>query len=169
LSSPSPAGESATPVTVLLDPGVPQGVEAELKDALGDLGFEPSVKDFPITRGPEMVGLLGLMMIPLKAFLEAAGSSLGEQAVSKFKQGVTRILHRGASTNAAADSRPLVLRDSATGIQVFFEPGLPDEAYRALPALDLGSFVLGPVHWDRALGRWRSIADEALDRQEPRD
>jgi hypothetical protein len=164
LTSPSSADESAPAVTVLLDPGVPQGAEADLKEALADLGFSPEVKDFPTTRDPVSLGLLGLMMIPLKGFLEAAGSSLGEQAMSKFKQGVTRILHRNTTdTASAAGSKPLVLLDSATGIRVFFESDLPDEAYHALPKLDLSSFLIGPVHWDRALGRWRSIADEALE------
>lgn len=163
MSSPSSADESAPAVTVLLDQGVPRGAEAELKEALADLGFAPEVKEFPTTRDPVSLGLLGLMMLPLKGFLEAAGTSLGEQAMAKFKQGVTRILHRNAADPAsAAAAKPLVLLDSATGIRVFFEPDLPDEAYRALPKLDLGSFLIGPVHWDRALGRWRSIADEAL-------
>jgi hypothetical protein len=149
--------EQAAPVTVLLDASVPRGDEAELKEALSDLGFAPTALDFPTVRGVEHLDAMALMMIPLEAFLKAAGTRLAAEAYAKFRSGLRRILNRQPEGAA----KPLVLQDSETGIRVLMERDLPDEAYEAFRELDLTRFGRGPLSWDRSLRRWRSIADEA--------
>lgn len=46
-------------------------------------------------------------------------------------------------------------------LRIVLEADLPQGAYEQLAALDLSRFTVGPLHYDRALGRWRSELDEA--------
>lgn len=151
--------DAAVHVTVQLDAEVPIGEEDELKQALAAAGFAVTAKELPAVRGVEMLNAVALMMIPLHAFLSAAGSKAGAEAWPLFKTGVRRILHR-KDTGPAEPGRPLVVQDTVTGLKIVMDRDLPDEAYEALRSLDLTVFHQGPIDWDRSHRRWRSLADE---------
>lgn len=151
--------DAAKHVTVQLDAEVPVGEEDELKAALAAAGFGVTAKELPAVRGAEMLNAVALMMIPLHAFLAAAGSKAGAEVWPLFKAGIRRILHRGPAGTAAA-GRPLVVQDTVTGLKIVMDRDLPDEAYEALRGLDLSIFHQGPIDWDRSRHHWRSLADE---------
>jgi hypothetical protein len=144
---------------VLIDGDVPVDQERLLVDALARLGVTARTRVVPARRGVQELGWVVLASLPLQAFLTKLGSSVAEEAVQGLRSLVRRLLHRDAPT--PAEGRPMVLRDAATGLEVVLEPDLPDEAFRALVGLDLSQFELGPVHFDRHRGRWRSELDEA--------
>jgi hypothetical protein len=83
-----------------------------------------------------------------------------------LKSAIGRLLGRDQEQPAAEQLRPLVLQDTASGLQVVLEADLPDAAYQQLVGLDLAKFQLGPLHYDRQQRRWRSELDEARGRQE---
>ena len=146
------------PVLVQLDPAIPPGEEAELREALAEAGFDMFARDMPKVRGADTINAVALLMIPLHAFLAATGSKLAAEAYPKFKAGIRRILNRQPA-NAGVPA-PLVVQDTTTGLKIVMERDLPDEAYEALQRLDLTTFRQGPIDWDRLRGRWRSLADE---------
>lgn len=152
--------DDAPHVTVQLDAAVPVGEEDELTQALAAAGFAVTAKDLPAVRGVEMLNAVALMMIPLHAFLSAAGSKAGAEVWPLFKAGVRKILHRSSLVPMGEGGRPLVVQDTVTGLKIVMDRDLPDEAYEALRALDLTVFHQGPIDWDRAHRRWRSLADE---------
>jgi hypothetical protein len=151
--------DATTHVTVQLDAAVPVGEEDELKQALAAAGFAVTAKELPAVRGVEMLNAVALMMIPLHAFLSAAGSKAGAEVWPLFKTGIRKILHRDL-VGPASVGRPLVVQDTATGLKIVMDRDLPDEAYEALRTLDLTAFHQGPIDWDHSRGRWRSLADE---------
>lgn len=151
--------DATTHVTVQLDKAIPLGEEDELKQALAAAGFAVTAKELPTVRGVEMLNAVALMMIPLHAFLSAAGSKAGAAAWPLFKTGIRKILH-GHVVGAAVVAGPLVVQDTATGLKIVMDRDLPDEAYEALRSLDLSVFHQGPIDWDHSRGRWRSLADE---------
>lgn len=55
--------------------------------------------------------------------------------------------------------------DSGSKVKIVIEADLPAEAISLLAALDLSQFKIGPVHFDKAAGRWRAELDEGADRQ----
>jgi hypothetical protein len=144
---------------VLVDAEVPVEQERLLVDALAQLGVTARTRVVPARRGVEQLGWLVLASLPLQAFLTELGTSVADEAVQALRSLVRRLLHRDPPS--PGDQRPMVLRDAATGLQVVLEPDLPDEAFRELVGLDLSQFRLGPVHFDRHRGRWRSELDEA--------
>ncbi|NUP53656.1 MAG: hypothetical protein HOW97_40995 [Catenulispora sp.] len=153
------ADEPRTPVIVQLDAAVPPGEEAELREALAEAGFDVFAQDLPTVRGLENLDAIALLMIPLHSFLTAAGEHLAADAYGRFKSGIRRLLHRPAKDESRP--APLIVQDTATGLKIVMERDLPDEAYEALRTLDLTTFTAGPVDWDRARNRWRSVVDEA--------
>jgi hypothetical protein len=54
--------------------------------------------------------------------------------------------------------------DSGSRLKIIIEGDLPAEAISRLVALDLRQFRIGPLHYDKAAGRWRSELDEAAGR-----
>jgi hypothetical protein len=151
--------DAVTHVTVQLVREIPVGEEDELKQALVAAGFAVSAKELPPVRGTELFDAVALMMIPLHAFLSAAGSKAGAEVWPLFKAGVMRILHRKTPGHEGA-GRPLVVQDTVTGLKIVMDRDLPDEAYEALRELDLSVFHQGPIDWDRSHRRWRSLTDE---------
>jgi hypothetical protein len=144
---------------VLIDAEVPVDQERLLVDAFALLGVTARTRVVPTRRGVGELSWLVLVSLPLQAFLASVGTKLAEDAHQGLRALVGRLVHRDRSR--PADQRPMVLRDVATGLQIVLEPGLPDEGYRQLLDLDLSRFQLGPVHYDRHQGRWRSELDEA--------
>jgi hypothetical protein len=144
---------------VLLDAEVPVDQERRLVHTFGLLGVTARTRIVPSRRGVGELNWLILVSLPLQTFLGSVGTKFAEDAYQGLKGLVGRLVHRDPPT--PGDQRPMVLRDMATGLQVVLEPDLPDEGYRQLFGLDLSQFQLGPVHYDRHRGRWRSERDEA--------
>lgn len=86
----------------------------------------------------------------------SADADAGSGAVPSARDGVGV----GVGTDAG-EAVPLVLQDPGTRLRIVLEADLPEEAYAQLTRLDLTAFRIGPLHYDRALGRWRSPLDEA--------
>jgi len=143
----------------LPDTQLPADRERLLVDGLASLGVTGRVKVVPARRALDQLHWVALVALPLQAFLTAVGGKLAHDAYREFTKVIRGLLNRGEPT--AGLPRPMVLQDTATGIQVVLEPGLPDEAYQQLLSLDLSQFQLGPVHYDSGQSRWRSELDEA--------
>ncbi|MEU7580288.1 hypothetical protein AB0B50_22130 [Streptomyces sp. NPDC041068] len=151
---------------LLLDREVPEELRQELVAAFAGLGFPPArVRRVLDHRGAADIPWIALASLPLQAFLSGLGAEAVRDAYEQFK-GVVRRTARPASPapgtlGEAREARPIVLQDAATGLDIVLEPDLPAEAYEKLTALDLTRFEVGPLHYDRAQGRWRSVLDEA--------
>jgi hypothetical protein len=141
------------------DPQFPADQEGLLVDGLALVGVTGRVKVVPVRRGLDQLNWLLLVALPLQGFLTAVGGKLAQEAYREFTKRVRGLLDRGQQQSGK--SRPLVLQDTATGIQVVLEPGMPEEGYQQLLSLDLSQFQLGPVHYDPDQRRWRSELDEA--------
>lgn len=140
---------------------VSEAEERELVALLAELGAPASrVRRRAPHRGPEELQWLALVSLPLEGFLVGLGAEAVKDAYQGLKSLVRRLGRRGG-TAPEARRRPLVLQDERTGVRIVLEADLPPEAYDQLTALDLSGFALGPVHYDRAQGRWRSELDEA--------
>ncbi|MFE0178107.1 hypothetical protein ACFWZ2_37940 [Streptomyces sp. NPDC059002] len=151
---------------LLLDQEVPEDLRQELVAALGALGAPPvRVRRTLDHRGAADIPWIVLAALPLQAFLTGLGAEAVKDAYEAFKGVVRKVARPSApapgALGEARPARPLVLRDQTTGLDVVLEPDLPAEAYDRLVGLDLASFGAGPLHYDRAQGRWRSILDEA--------
>jgi hypothetical protein len=144
---------------VLVDAEVSPDDERLLVDALAGLGVHARTRVVPTRRGVGDLSWVVLVSLPLQAFLTSMGATLAEQAQQGLRDLVGRLLRRDQPSPAG--QRPMVLRDVATGLQVVLEPDLPAEGYRQLLGLDLSQFQVGPVHYDRFQGRWRSELGEA--------
>ena len=149
---------------VFLDGQIPADEEWTLVDALAVLGVRTHAKVVPARRGLGELHWLVLVSLPLQAFLTSVGSRLAEDAYQGFQRAVGRLLGRAQGQPAAEQPRPMVLQDTASGLQVVLEADLPDAAYQQLVAMDLAKFHLGPLHYDRQQRRWRSELDEARAR-----
>jgi hypothetical protein len=152
---------------VFLDGQIPADQERTLVDALAALGVHAQAKIMPARRGLGELSWLVLVSMPLQAFLTSVGSKLAEDAYQGFQRVVGRLLGRDQEARATGVDRPLVLQDTASGLQVVLEADLPDAAYQQLVGLDLAQFQLGPLHYDRQQRRWRSELDEARRSRPP--
>jgi hypothetical protein len=144
---------------VLLDAGVPPDQERLLVDVFDQLGVTAHTRVVPPRRGVAELNWLVLVSLPLQAFLGSVGTKFADDAYRGLKTLLGRLVHQDRP--APGGQRPMVLRDDATGLELVLEPDLPDEGYRQLFDLDLQQFEVGPVHYDRHQGRWRSERDEA--------
>ncbi|MET9544586.1 MULTISPECIES: hypothetical protein [unclassified Streptomyces] len=145
---------------LLLDHEVPEDLGRELVAALDGLGAPPvRVRRALAHRGAADIPWIVLASLPLQAFLSGLGAEAVKDAYTAFKGVVRRTARPGSPTGGGA--RPLVLQDPVGGVSVVLEPDLPAEAYELLVGLDLTEFTVGPLHYDRAQGRWRSVLDEA--------
>jgi hypothetical protein len=141
-----------------------------------DCGTAARVQTSPVHRG-ETTALtwIVLALLPMQAFLTALGSRAAEDGYAKLCVLVHRIssshrLRETAPPSQQASVRsaaPLVLQDTATGLQIVLEADLPADAYSKLVALDLTEISTGPVHYDQARQRWRSELDEAAAARPP--
>ncbi|MFD9886011.1 hypothetical protein ACFWZT_31655 [Streptomyces alboflavus] len=143
---------------LLLDQEAPEALGQDLTAALDGLGVRTArVRRTVDHRGVGDLPWLVLVSLPLQAFLGGLGAEAVRDAYASFK-GVVR---RAAGRGDGGAPRPLVLQDDRSGLSVVLEPDLPAEAYEQLLGLDLTTFRMGPLHYDRRLGRWRSELDEA--------
>jgi hypothetical protein len=143
----------------LLDAEVSADQERLLVDVFGQLGVTAHTRVVPPRRGVAELNWLVLVSLPLQAFLGSVGTKFADDAYRGLKELIGRVVHGDRS--APGGQRPMVLRDDVTGLELVLEPDLPDEGYRQLFDLDLQRFQVGPVHYDRHQGRWRSERDEA--------
>ncbi|WP_405662407.1 hypothetical protein [Streptomyces sp. RK9] len=146
---------------LLLDQEAPEALGQDLAATLDGLGVRTArVRRAVDHRGVGDLPWLALVSLPLQAFLGGLGAEAVRDAYASFKDVVRRAAGRGAAGDGGAP-RPLVLQDDRSGLSVVLEPDLPAEAYEQLLGLDLTKFRVGPLHYDRRLGRWRSELDEA--------
>ena len=115
---------------------------------------------------------LVLAALPLQAFLSGLGETLAGDAHVRLLAAVKQVAGRYAAARrrragpadavaASPSPAPLVLMDSDSRLRIVIEADLPAEAIGLLVALDLSKFRVGPLHYDKAAGRWRSELDEA--------
>ncbi|MEV0126016.1 hypothetical protein AB0I16_31480 [Streptomyces sp. NPDC050703] len=151
---------------LILGQEVPDGLAEELVAALTGLGAPPARTRRAVDhRGVEDIPWMVLVSLPLQAFLGGLGAEAVKDAYASFK-GLVRKVARPASSAPGAlgeahEARPLLLQDPVGGLSIVLEADLPAEAYERLAGLDLTAFSVGPLHYDRAQGRWRSVLDEA--------
>ncbi|GAA2082210.1 hypothetical protein GCM10009801_41780 [Streptomyces albiaxialis] len=143
---------------------VPRAAEEDLVETLAGYGLALRTRRVLAHRGPSELQWAVLIALPLHGFLTGLGTEAVKDAYAGLKGLVRRVLRSGAAAaegEPALESRPLVLQDAASGLRVVLEADLPSEAYEQLVGLDLTRFRQGPLHYDRARGRWRSELDEA--------
>ncbi|MDX2523355.1 hypothetical protein ACSCB1_11245 [Streptomyces europaeiscabiei] len=146
---------------LLVSQAVSEGLQRELTERFQDLGLPVvRVRRVLAHRGSAELQWLVLAALPLQAFLSGLGGEAVKDGYRVLKDLVGRLVRPGATGEDTAP-RPLVLQDEHSGLKIVLEPGLPQEAYEQLTVLDLTRFSVGPLHYDRALGRWRSELDEA--------
>jgi hypothetical protein len=153
-----------------------------LLSAFSDCGAAADdVEVIPARRESTATALTWLVLaaLPLQAFLSALGGKLADDAHGRLLAAVKRVaeryeaVRRGRTGPAAAKVTgdaaapspvPLILMDSGSKVKIIIEADLPAEAVSLLVALDLSQFKIGPVHFDKAAGRWRAELDEGADR-----
>jgi hypothetical protein len=167
-----PDGVPGEPARIILSsPGILSEEDQELLlGVMSQGGVHARVETISARRGdPAVLTWIVLAVVPLQAFLSVLGTKAADDGYAKLgallKQlAAARHARAGkpAATQAAASSpKPLILRDSRTGLQIVLEADLPGAAYDQLITLDLSQFSIGPVHYDQARSRWRSELDEA--------
>ncbi len=117
--------KSVTDVTLVYG----QWTENLAKLAAGELG-KAGISTRMVCRQPDRsvgeIALLVLLAIPLRTFLEAFGTSLGESAGTAVRSIVNKVVRGGG------DNQCIVIRDSELGIDLIFAENLPAEAYDQL-------------------------------------
>jgi hypothetical protein len=129
-------------------------------DTLAALGASAHVKAVPSRRGASELPWIILAALPLQSFLAGLGTKVADDTYQALQDAVRRLL-RGKPAGQATVTRPLVLQDASTGLQIILEHDLPPEGYRQLMNLDLSRYRRGPLRYDRTQRRWRSELDEA--------
>lgn len=147
----------AVPADVYVDRGVTGESRHELVMALAAAGVDARLRVQPTRRGVEQLHWVVLVAVPLQAFL----TSVGEKAATDAWAGVKKALRRIAGRPEPGGTRPLVLQDPESGLQIVLPPDLSDEGYRLLTELDVSRFRRGPIRYDTNAGRWISDLDQA--------
>ncbi|WP_326690811.1 hypothetical protein OIE63_29225 [Streptomyces sp. NBC_01795] len=179
--APPPVRTALPRAELLVDREVTDEAAHALSAHFSDAGYAVTTRRVLEDRGLEELTWIVLAALPLQAFLSGLGNEAVTDAYRGLKALVTRI-RPGASADAdagsgavpsardgvgvgvgtdAGEAVPLVLQDPGTRLRIVLEADLPEEAYAQLTRLDLTAFRIGPLHYDRALGRWRSPLDEA--------
>lgn len=151
---------SSADAELLLDPEVSDDSQHSLVDLLSGLGFLVECRRKRSHRSPDGLTWLVLAALPLQAFLSGLGEQVADDLYAKLEKLVRR--RPAERDSSSADNQvPLVLQDSETDLRIVLEADLPAEAYRQLVGLDLNAYRVGPLHYDRSRGEWRSELDEA--------
>lgn len=165
---PTPPAGSGAPrglaAEVLHDGRVAADDEQLILTALTECGVTAQVKVIPARRDAQTLTWLMLISLPLQGFISTMSQKIAEDAYHRFVKAAGRLLERHrppADTPGGGNPPVLVLQDPDTGLRIVLEPDLPEEAHEQLCALDLSRYRFGPLHYDRALHRWRSELDEA--------
>jgi hypothetical protein len=161
----NPGGNQLTsphPVTadIFLDEDMPAEQQDLIISAVAAL-VPVQARIMPRRRSALDLQWLVLAALPLQAFLSGIGTDAAHSAYEHFQDAV-RVLLRRKDPDQPAVNRPVVLQDTATGLQIILDRDLPASGYRQLLTLDLSKYRLGPLHYDRAQRCWRSELDEAV-------
>ncbi|HKS49837.1 MAG TPA: hypothetical protein VJT49_32970 [Amycolatopsis sp.] len=151
-------GHPSPRVELLFDHDVSVEPATDLEATFRQLGFVTSTRRRLPHRGPNELTWLMLASLPLQAFLSGIGAEAVKDLYAKAKR-LTRSSRKTAKDGG--NQVPLVLHDTATGLEIILEPGLPAEAIRQLIGLDLRAYRTGPLHYDQHQKKWRSELDEA--------
>ena len=144
---------------ILVDGQLSAEHEALIRQTLAEFGTDGRIRVLPLRRGTAELQWLILVTLPLQAFLGSVGSKFGEDAYKGLQNAIRKLLR--IERQASEPTRPIVLKDDATGLQIVLDPDLPSAGYQQLLTLNLPKFRFGPLRYDRAKGRWRSEIDEA--------
>lgn len=167
VSPAGPASSPSLPADVLHDGRIGAEDEQLILATLTACGVAARVKVIPARRDAQALTWLVLISLPLQGFLSAVGEKAAAAAYDRFIRTVERLLGRNRQSAPAGDKPGtpdppvLVLQDPVTGLRIVLEADLPRESHEQLCALDLSRYRFGPLHYDRALHRWRSELDEA--------
>jgi hypothetical protein len=154
------ADHGSLPADIFIDGQLSAEREDLIVGALTALGVSVRVRILPPRRSASDLQWLVLAALPLQAFLTSIGGKIADDAYKGFQNAVRKLLHREHTAERSA-ARPMVLQDTASGLQIVLDHDLPADGYQELLSLDLSRFRLGPLHYDRAQQRWRSELDEA--------
>jgi hypothetical protein len=156
------------PAEVFLDEQMSPEQQDVITDALAALGVSVRVRIVPRRRSASDLQWLVLAALPVQAFLSAIGTDIANNAYEHFQDAVRSVLRRKHPDQPPA-TRPLVLQDTTSGLQIILDHNLPADGYRQLLTLDLSPFRIGPLHYDLTQHRWRSELDEAATVERPPD
>jgi hypothetical protein len=148
---------------VLVAAEVPPEQEQVIVEAFHAIGVTARARVVPPRRGVGDLQWLVLATLPLHAFLGSLGSRLAEGTYESLKRLVAAVI--GTRRETARPDQVLILEDPTSRLQIVLEADLPTDAYRQLVMLDLSKIRQGPLHYDRARGKWRSELDEWQQRQ----
>jgi hypothetical protein len=146
-------------VDVLVAEGLPPDERDRLAQELGAVGLVADLQELPPRRSLGYMAWIAMLVVPLKPFYDQLAKDFASDAHRRLKTTAQSIFKR--SDGPADQPRPVILQDSATGVQIVLERDLPDAAYAQLLAFDLGTIRHGPLHYDKDRRRWRSELDEA--------
>lgn len=150
---------SSPRVELLLDGKVSDEIERQLVATFNRVGFATECRRKLADRDAAELSWLVLAALPIHAFLSGLSSEAAKDVYASVKA-LTRRKGKGGAHDS--DRRiPLVLQDSDSGLRIVLEEDLPIEAYQLLIGLDLAAYQVGPLHYDRYRGVWRSELDEA--------
>lgn len=150
----------ACSVELLLDGSVTEDDERDAITLFSLLGGVGRVRRQPAHRGADGLAWLMLASLPLQGFLTGLGGRVADDAFAGLQKLAARLHLR--SDRQADRVVPLILADVHSGLRIALDADLPIEAYQQLRELDLTKYRIGPLHYDRAGGRWRSELDEAV-------
>jgi hypothetical protein len=148
------------PADIFLDEQTSPEEQDIIAGALAGLGVSARVRIVPRRRSASDLQWLVLAALPLQAFLSGIGTDIANNSYEHFQHAVRTLVRRERSGQPPA-TRPIVLQDTTTQLQIILDHDLPPDGYRQLLTLDLSPFRLGPLHYDRTQHRWRSELDEA--------
>jgi len=141
---------------VLLDSSAPAEDVSAVREAFNNAGLlvtvRPSYERKSIGDFPWIV----MVSAPLTAFLTAFAAAAGKDAYEGLKKLVHSIWAKRTTTSGTSGS--FIIIDSKSGIWVFLDPDIPDDAYSALTKLDLDSLQgLGVLKYDKDEKRWTEL------------
>jgi hypothetical protein len=126
-----------------------QGRAEFLAQELSQMGLTARFASSQPERGASEVILMVVLAVPIRTFLEAFGSSLGNSAGTAVKNLIQKTL--GAGRQNVIDKCVLV-RDPQRGIDFEFTDDLPVEAYDKVGRIS--PTRPGTLRYVRAVGEW---------------
>ncbi len=126
-----------------------RGKAEYLAQELNQVGLAARLVSSQPDRGAGEVVLLILFAIPIRAFLEAFGTSLGSSAGAAVKNLIEKAVGMGDQN---AQNKRIIVRDSRRGIDYEFAGDLPIEAYDKLG--EISRVRSGTLRYERSNGEW---------------
>ena len=146
---------------VLVDLPVSDEEASQIAGEFRAIGVVPDVRVAAPRRSIEAIVIAVLVSLPMQALVTQLTNDFADDAYSRLKALVTKVLHRKQPAETAGTAKQvMVLQDTETGVRIVIEPDLPAESFQQLLSLDLTKVAHGPVHYDLGRKRWRSELDE---------